>query len=60
MRTFMDIRTMQELRTIISQAIDDNTETKVIGTGGAEDNLYLEVAVTAELLEVGIKHQGKL
>ena len=60
MRTFMDIRTMQELRTIISNTIDTHTEAKVIGTGGAEDNLYLEVAVNDELLEVGIKHQGKL
>ena len=60
MRTFMDTRTMQELRTIISNTIDNNTEAKVIGTGGAEDNLHLEVAVNDELLEVSIKHQGKL
>lgn len=55
----MDSRTMQELRAVISSAVNENTGTELIGTGGAEDSLYLEVAMNNQLLEINFKHLGK-
>ena len=57
----MDIRTLQELRTVISNAIEDNSQAKVIGTGGSgELKLFLEATIGDNLIDITINHQGKL